>query len=245
MTLLGSESNSIFLDVEFGNADSFYSAKKTATLPYDSTQFIENNLYHYEWAGRLNRTNIKLEDKICESGKVLVRKLVFHFNAQSFLFDMVSRFVIFSNNKRPASIANLLVEHKCSNLYYQFSADHPLKVPVRDNQYLVFSTLNCIVPSGFKEVFYVRDEAVSDGKYKWIVHHRLIVDPAKAKLIVRGCHPKIEGILPCQNLFPECLKRYLFRIRERKYPGFPIMSVGEIEVAKGDCAQMSTRIELT
>ena len=232
------------LDVEYGNSDSFYSAIKSQSFPYYIDRLECNQLHLFKWEGRLVRSKVEIEDEVFKNADRIERALKFNFIDESSLYDLVSRFVVYSNNSRVAKILDKVIQHESSNLYHQYSANSSLCVPIGDDQYLHFSSAARKIPSGFDEVFYVRDEAVINGKYRWIVHHRLIANPNKANLVVRSCHPKIEGVLPGQYLLPKLLKHYLFRIRERKYPNFPVMCVGEIDIPKGECAFISTTVEI-
>ena len=239
--------NKLVLDVEFGNADSFYSGFKTNSLPHKNSlplkkKDIDSN---WCWKGDLIRTNLNLKDSwLFNSKEKLNRKLSFYATEDSYLYDMVSRFVVKSTTSNSATIADQKYPHLSKNLYYQYQANTSVRVPISTSQYIEFSSESSLIPKGFKEVFYIRDETKDGEYYNWIVHHRLIVDPNECNLILRGCNPRIEGVLPLQNFIPKIIKKIFFRIREIKYPNFPIMTVGETCLPKNKSAQLATKVTL-
>jgi len=227
------------IDIEFGNQHGFFSGsldgvcskevycKKVTDRSFDVDNCIAK--------GKVKElTNIK-------SGS-LVRELVFNAEQDAFLYDLVSRFVVLSND-RNAYISDMEIKHNNSNIYYQYLSDKSVKVPLGDSHWLEFSDLGSTVEPYFDNVFYIRDESQSDGRYKWIVHHRKIVKPEYAELILRGCNPRIEGVIPHQKWIPRFIKNMLFRIREKKYPNFPLMAVGVVNV-KDNPLKLATEIRL-
>ncbi|AWB66749.1 hypothetical protein C2869_10075 [Saccharobesus litoralis] len=236
-------------DIEYGNATSFYSGAKSKTLPYLSEYYSnlrpDGNSKNYEWKGILERTNLVItEDSFLDNANRLFRRVEFEALSESNLFDMVSRFVVYSDCADAALIAGLHYPHKSSNLYYQFENFGSVEVPVSKTKKLIFKSGQSKVPAGFKEVFYIRDEAKTERGYRWIVHHRLIVDPKECQLVLRCCNPRLEGALPFQKMIPNWFKRIFFRIREARYPNFPFMSVGEYILQKHDNAVIETMVEI-
>lgn len=239
--------NRLYLDVEYGNANSFYSGTKSKSLPYLKKNFFSNIHdcnYDYCWNGKLQNTDITLNESLLVGNVNIERTLSFTMNDISHLFDMVSRFVVKSKTNKPASIDKYSYIHESNNLYYQFPASNSVIIPIDDNSSIKFEPLNSVVPKGFQEVFYIRDEGTINGEFIWVVHHRLIVIPEQSNLILRCCNPKIEGILPLQNFLPRWFKKLFFRIREKRYPNFPIMTVGEVTLEKGDRASLSTKVSV-
>ncbi|THB65905.1 MAG: hypothetical protein D6B27_07620 [Gammaproteobacteria bacterium] len=228
-------------DVEYGNSIGFYSASKAKDLPYSA---LVSKPSGFIWNGALEKTSISIKDSFFLNKTKLDRKLEFSLNEESLLFDFVSRFVVISKNERPAEIAGQKVEHKSSNIYRQYSACHSAIVPVGNDLLLEFSSIGAEIPPGFDEVFYIRDESQRAGIYRWIVHHRLIVNPLKANLILRCCNPRFEGVVPWQKFIPGQLKRQLFRIREKALPSFPFMVVGEVSVSAGADVKLHTKVEI-
>lgn len=232
-------------DVEYGNATAFYSATKTKTLPYSLERLSNDEAFEYEWNGVLVKTDVHLKDEIAlHEPQVLSRRLSFYASQNSCLFDMVSRFVVISYNDRPAKIAGREFKHQCANLYRQYAVKSGVRVPIGSCNYLEFESLNANVPDGFQEVFYIRDESKNADEHRWIVHHRLIVDPSVSELILRSCNPRFEGPLIGQGYLPRWFKRLFFRIRESKYPNLPIMTIGEVDLLAGKHACLHTGIRV-
>lgn len=238
-----SKAGVFYLDVEYGNASHFYSGVKHRGSPH-----LGGGLRcpgAFKWGGSLIYTNVNLSDTLCLSGKCLERQLSFDICSESRIYDFVSRFVIYSDDARPGRINGKDYSHKSNNIYYQFPVGGEVSVPVSKSQRVRFESLGAEVPKGFNEVFYIRDEGRDDKGYRWIVHHRLIVDPFQVRLILRSCNPRFEGRLPLEQYLPHTLKRPFFRIRECRYPNFPFMAVGEACLSKGCRASISTAVELT
>lgn len=236
-------SQALSLDVEYGNADSFYSGCSHKGSGHLGAPL--NKSINAEWAGSLTKTDISVQDKALLSDAGLLRTVNFNIVSDSSLFDLVSRFVVYSKSPRPGYINGQSFPHADRNFYRQFPVKNNVKVPISDIGYLNFESLAAKVPAGFNEVFYIRGEGVSDLGFKWIVHHRLIVDPAKAKLILRSCNPRFEGPLPLNSIIPRWVKRPFFRIRENRCPNFPVMAVGEITLLAGGEASLTTQVRLT
>lgn len=218
------------LDIEYGNARGFFSADKCGIRGLDAEKEIQINNYKTSIPGAA----INITDSVDVVENNLVRSTKFEVQAGSKLFDMVSRFVVLSND-RVARIEAKEIKHKSRNIYHQYSTNDVL-VPVGLRGYLQFKDNGSAGHPLFENVFYIRDETVEqNGMRRWIVHHRMIVNQKTANLIVRCCHPMLEGPLPLQGIIPNALRKKLFRIRERKMPNFPFMAVGEsIVSAKHD-----------
>ena len=242
-SILGlSEASLFYLDVEYGNASYFYSGVKQKGSAHLGGAFVCSR--DYEWEGNLVHTNLNLYDNLRLSDKHLDRRLLFHVREDSRLFDFVSRFVVYSNDSRPGRINGKEYVHRSNNIYYQFPIGGEVSVPVGESGRLQFESIGAEIPSGFNEVFYIRDEGRDENGYRWIVHHRLIVDPNQVRLVLRSCNPRFEGPLPYEQYLPNRIKRPLFRIRESHYPSFPIMTVGEAHLLAGDRVSIRTAVEL-
>lgn len=233
---------SLSLDIEFGNSQGFYSGKKSQSLPYHNGD--SSSLNSWYWEGAVGRKIISISESWKLEQNEVQRDIEFCPQSDTELYDLVSRFVVESVSSKSACIANKYFEHTSKNIYYQFEDFGDVIIPVSDSQYLKFSSLGCDVPEGFQEVFYIRDESENNDVKRWVVHHRLIVKLPDANLIVRSCNPRYEGPLPCQNLIPWFVKKLFFRIRESKYPSFPLMSVGEVLLPSKSVAKISTKITL-
>lgn len=231
-------------DVEYGNSISFYSGVKSCSLPYSQVQIDSESQKRFKWFGELEKTSLDLEEAWLKDGGEVVRNLKFKFKEDSYLYDMVSRFVVYSETPEAALIGRNFFSHRSSNIYYQFENVNKVEIPYDGKSKIVFLSGKSEIPKGFKEVFYIRDEKKTEKGYKWIVHHRLIVDPLLANLILRCCHPKFEGVVAFQDYFPDFLKRKFFRIRESKYPNFPFMTVGECMVSAGEIATIKTKVRV-
>ncbi|EMK6826650.1 hypothetical protein V9K20_003519, partial [Vibrio cholerae] len=222
--------------------NTYFSGKRNIGLyqtPYDmDTEFSIS--FEAEIEGAKGKVSDKI-DKV--SDHVWHRNVTFRTYTNSHLFDFVSRYVIRSSSPI-AYINNELVKHECSNIYHQFfSSGLTVEVPIDDNFNLIFREICSSQEDSFDNVFYLRDESIDNGKYKWIVHHRKIVKIEQAKLILRSCNPRFEGVLPFQHFVPQFLKKPLFRIRESKYPCCPIMAVGVVDVDNVDF-NLTTEIRL-
>lgn len=232
------EKNLLQLDVEFGNAEGFFSASKTDL----QASIIKKNDKFSNYDAGICGANLSIGDLIDVKSNGLIRNVQFVPMRDSKLFDLVSRFVVISND-RCARIAGNEVKHTCKNIYHQYKTDDVI-VPVGTDNYLKFQGQNSKGHPSFETVFYIRDEGIEkDGMKRWIVHHRIIVDQNAANLIVRSCNPVLEGPLPMQWMIPALIKRKLFRIRERKLPNFPLMTVGEVLVKKYHTFNICTSVE--
>lgn len=234
------QNGDLTIDIEFGNQHGFFSGTR------DNVCDIE--IYNKNVIDRvIDIDNCVAKGKVKELMSIendsLFRVLELNVTQDSFLFDFVSRYVVLSNN-RNAYISDVKIKHNNSNIYYQHSADKPVKVPLGNNHWLEFFDLESSTESYFDNVFYIRDESQSNGQCKWVVHHRKIVKPEYAELILRGCNPKIEGVIPYQEWIPEIIKKALFRIREKKYPNFPLMTVGVVNVINNPL-KLITKIRLS
>ncbi|WP_421312022.1 hypothetical protein [Aeromonas veronii] len=226
--------NDIFqIDIEFGNENTYFSGKRNI-IPYQTPYDIDTE-FSISFEAEIEGAKGKVSDKIEKvANNVWHRNVSFYTYSDSHLFDFVSRYVV--KTKSPiAYINNKVVKHQCSNIYYQcLSSNLTVEVPIDDNFNLIFRELCSSQEDSFDNVFYLRDESIDNGTYKWIVHHRKIVKIEQAKLILRGCNPRFEGVLPFQHLVPQILKKPFFRIRESRYPRCPIMAVGVVDVSNVD-----------
>ncbi|XKE47222.1 hypothetical protein LG302_08880 [Halomonas organivorans] len=226
-------------DIEFGNSEGYYSFSNHSTealalSPCDSDREIKPIL---------PGTDVEIADNRRISDEEYQRVVGFRFCGVSKIYDLVSRFVVYSFNDRPATIDNKLITHRSSNIYYQYPAKN-VRVPVAESSWLDFNFTFTNDIEGMESVCYIRDETKDVSGYRWIVHQRMIADPGKTELIVRSCNPRYEGVLPLQALYPHWMKKKLFRIRENKYPSFPVMAVGEATVDTGVTCDLEARIRV-
>lgn len=224
------------LGIEYGNASGFYSANtsvnyKKKLAPHSRKQLL-NSTYPLG-------TSTTIEDSTSLKNNSLNRATTFSFSDDSAIFDIVSRFVVWSDD-RVARIGNDNITHRSSNLYYQHPSSNEAFVPIATKGYLRFRCMPAQNLKGFESVIYVRDEAIDTKGYRWVVHHRQIADPYQSKLVVRCCNPRLEGALPNQNLIPKWLKLMIFRLRERRFPHAPLMAVSEKVVRAGETAELNT-----
>lgn len=225
------------LDVEFGNSNGFFSATNA------KKQFDELELGAMKYQAGYQAANLSITDSISIKSNYFDRKLNFEIISKSHLYDLVSRYIILSND-RSAEISGINIRHKNSNIYYQYCASKAI-VPIGTDGYIQFSDLGTTQHPSFDNVFYIRDEATEiNGMKRWIVHHRIIAKEDASNLIVRCCHPIFKGPFLAQSIIPNLLKRKLFRIREKRYPNFPVMTVGEVTLSPGQLFNIMTRIEL-
>lgn len=232
--------NSCTFDVEYGNSISFYSASKSQN---HNTQ-KKNAAFHFNLFGRLEKTELRVTDELKIIDKELVRETSFLALSDSILFDLVSRFVVRSDEPL-ARINGYDYRHSQENLYYQYEVKEDSLVEINTSHgKLIFEPKIFEPPKGFKQVIYIRDEKQEDGSFIWIVHHRVIADENMAKLVFRCCHPKLEGVVKFQQFIPKYIKRKFFRIRERKYPNCPFMSVSEAILKKGYILKLITKLSV-
>jgi hypothetical protein len=225
------------LDVEFGNSHGFFSATKA------KKQLLEAESGEINYEASFQDANLSVTDSCSIGIDYFDRKVNFEIASESRLYDLVSRYVVLSN-ERSAEISGITIRHTNSNIYYQYSASKTI-VPIGNDDYIQFGDIGTTQHESFDNVFYVRDEATeSNGMRRWIVHHRMIVKEEALNLIVRCCHPIWNRPVPAQSLIPNFIKRQLFRIRERRYPNFPFMAVGEVSLPSGQLFDIKTRIKL-
>lgn len=233
-------SGDLTIDIEFGNQHGFFSGARDRVCDKETyCKKVINRSFDVDNCVAKG----KVKELIDIGSDSLVRELDIHAIQDSFLFDFVSRFVVLSNN-RNAYISEMEIKHNNSNIYYQYPDDKPVKVPLGDKHWLEFFNEGSSIEKYFDNVFYIRDESQPDGRYKWIVHHRKIAKPEYSELILRGCNPRIEGVIPCQKYLPRIIKNTLFRIREKKYPNFPLMVVGVVNV-KNEFLKIKTKLRLS
>lgn len=232
--------NLLSLDIEFGNAAGFFSGHKNNVC--SNEKYAES--FDRVFIPTLEKTGLEIRENYFISSDEINRNICYLVKGESKIFDLVSRYVVLSDS-RPAFIDKKIITHACSNIYHQFPVGK-VKVPIGNNGWLYFSDNNSTEHPFFNSVFYVRDEAVEEnGMKRWVVHHRKIVKQEVANLIVRSCNPRLEGELPFQWIIPRFLKKELFRIREAKFPNFPIMAVGEVLLNSGFHAKINTTIKLS
>ncbi|MCF6236975.1 MAG: hypothetical protein L3J70_11500 [Gammaproteobacteria bacterium] len=225
------------LDVEFGNSYNFFSASKNnSPQDYDYNEKLSIN-------AMIPAAKFEITDSVAFKGAQGTRDLSFLALEKNYLFDAVSRFVVYSRNNRPAYIDNQKIGHNNSNFYYQYHHAKP-QVPIGDDGWITFEDNFSNLPAGFDNVFYIRDEANTEKGYRWIIHHRCIAKIESANLIVRGCHPRFNKPFKFQSLWPKWLKRKLYRVRERDYPFFPIQSVGEVCIPGNTKISLRTKIQV-
>jgi hypothetical protein len=233
------KNNFLQCDTEFGNSNAFFSASKSGRSI--------NSKYHLsdfkDYIAEIPGAALAVGEYRSFSDEKLERTISFKPLIDSNLYDLVSRFVVLSND-RTAEITDKEVLHNSTNIYYQYKTTKAI-VPIGLTDYLIFSDLNSICHPFFENVFYIRDEGIEgNGLKRWVVHHRMIVKPECATLIVRSCHPRFEGPLPLQGIIPKLLKKKLFRIREKKWPNFPLMAVGEVVIPNNYNTEIRTQVKL-
>nr|ELR5228275.1 hypothetical protein [Providencia rettgeri] len=217
----------ISYDIEYGNQYTFFSASKTIK-EYSS---LNKENFSFQFHSKIEGASGKIIDTCNQNGNYsILRNVTFHPDDDCYLFDLVSRFVIHTNIPT-AYIANNEVNHTNSNIYYQHASSQcTVEIPLDNEWKLVFREESASQEKFFNNVFYLRDEANKNGVYRWVVHHRKIVNIDAAELIIRGCNPRFEGVLPFNNIIPRFIKKSLFRIRETRYPNFPFMAVGIVHI---------------
>lgn len=230
------------LDIEFGNARTFFSGSKCRPELYSA-----GSLPSADYDAQIPGASLSIGDHVVVESSSLSRTLIAETRDDALLFDLVSRYVLIDQSRsRQASINGIAVGHACSNLYHQYPAD-VVRVPVGRDSWLEFTgSFIGDMPAHFEHVFYVRDEAVVDGGNRWIVHHRMIATADAEVMTLRGCNRLLDGpVLSYINaLVPRFIKRRLFRIRERELPHFPFMVVGENRIAAGTPLGLSTKVTL-
>lgn len=237
-------SNRLFnFDVEFGNAQGYFSGEAAGlvdpALYYDS---FERKMVGTIFDRVMNIHETYKRPSNTEEGYETAQRCLCFTPQQEFsLYDFVSRFIIESND-RSGYIAGRSIRHLDRNIYEQHSVSEVI-VPVGESGWLKFYDMGRSVPDGFEAVFYLRDVSTTlDGRKRWIVHHRFIARPERAKLVLRGCNPRFEGPLPYEYFLPKVFKRLFYRIREAHLPNFPIMTVGEFPIPADRKVCIDTKI---
>lgn len=230
------------LDVEFGNARTFFSGSKRRPELYSA-----GSLPSVDYDAEIPGASFSIGDHVTINGNSLSRSLIAETCGDSLLFDLVSRYVLIDRSRsRQASINGKAVRHACSNLYHQYSAGF-VRVPLGRDSWLEFTgSVIGDMPAHFEHVFYVRDEAVVADGNRWIVHHRMIATADAEIMTLRGCNRLLDGPVPgyVNALVPRFIKRRLFRIRERERPNFPFMVVGENRMAARTRIGLRTKVTL-
>lgn len=231
----------LLFDVEFGNSHGFFSSNRLFPNLYIPGQVFKKNSF----SGQIKSASIRVNDCLETLGTGTKRTLSFDFLSPASLFDMVSRYVVIdTGTQRSAVINGRSVEHKCTNLYQQYEADH-VCVPVGKNGWIDFEGTQEGMPKNFFEhVFYVRDEQHDQRGYRWIVHHRIVATSRAERLILRGCNPRFEGPAPAwlNDCIPNWIRQRLFRIREARFPSFPLMVIGENTLPAGHRITLTTTL---
>lgn len=237
------EISDIFFDIEYGNQYTFFSARKNIKNYYNLN--VSALDFDISFQSKIKNASGLIIDKcIYQDDNTITRNVIFHPDKNCYLFDFVSRFIVTSTSPI-AYIANKKIEHTNSNLYHQYTSKNCLvEIPLNDKWKVVFREINSSYEKYFHNVFYLRDEYSENGNFRWIVHHRKIVNINFANLVIRSCNPRIEGVIPFDKFIPKLLKKPLFRIREKHYPNFPIMAVGVVNVDTANL-YLNTEIRLT
>lgn len=235
--------NLLGLDVEYGNSLGFFSGIRDKKSFYKI--LAKNGAIDFD--AEISNASLRIHDEVAIKKTCVSRKTRFTALKNAALFDAVSRFVVVDETaSRSAKINNREVHHCESNIYYQYPAGN-VQVPIGRDKWLHFTGTAAGVPEGvFEHVFYVRDEFKNNNGNRWIVHHRAVATPLAERLIIRGCNPRFEGPLPewLNSSVPGWLKQGLFRIRERRWPNFPIMALGENTLRAGHCIELNTQVTL-
>jgi hypothetical protein len=228
-------------DVEFGNSHGFFSASRLSSNFYEPGQVFKKNSF----SAKIKSASIRVSDFFESLDTGAKRILSFDVLSHALLFDMVSRYVVIATGKNRSAVINgRLVEHRCSNLYHQYIAGH-VCVPVGENGWIDFEGTQEGMPKNmFEHVFYVRDEQHVQRGYRWIVHHRIVATSCAERLILRGCNPRFEGPAPAwiNDSIPNWIRQRLFRIREERFPNFPLMVIGENTLPAGHRITLTTTL---
>lgn len=211
------------LDIEYGNVHGFFSARREASpfIPDDSGG-------SRTLTGRLTGALMRLHDSVQLTPSTLSRDLSVSALEQSETYDVVNRFVVTDRSAcRSAWIAGRQIQHRQQSRYHQFPAGR-MVVPVGLDHWLIIdSSVVGNLPEGMQHLTYLRDEPSPGVGNRWIVHQRLLAQPKRKKLYLRGCHPLYNDAFPSvvDSLVPGMVKRRLYRIRETTCPNSPVMAV--------------------
>jgi len=233
----------LLLDIEFGNVHGFFSAHREAGpfIPDDSGR-------SRTLTGRLTGASMRLHDSVQMTRATLSRDLSVSAVDRSETYDVVNRFVVIDRSaSRSAWIAGQLIQHRQQSRYHQFPAGR-MVVPVGLDHWLIIdSTVVGNPPEGMQHLTYLRDEPSPGVGNRWIVHQRLLAQPQRTSLHLRGCHPLYNEAFPkvVESLVPSVVKRRLYRIRETRCPNSPVMAVSHAVWATGTQLTLHTDIKLS
>lgn len=229
-------------DVEFGNASGFFSGARALPHLYAAPRLPGV----VEYDAKLDCAELHVTDRFEGTGDRSTRVLSFAAAGHCELFDVVSRYLVIDTSRRRSAVINgVTVAHRSSNLYHQYPAGL-VRVPVGADAWLEFAGAQSGMSQGaFEHVFYVRDELANERGNRWVVHHRIVATSRAHRLVLRGCNPRFEGPAPrwLNSTIPALFKRPLFRIRERRFPRFPFMVIGENPIPDGHKLTLRTTIQ--
>jgi hypothetical protein len=157
------------------------------------------------------------------------------------LFDAVLRWGFSTDAVRNLRVGNTAVAYERRNLYHQYPVD-TVSFDLCGHPVMIQASRTAALPSGFKEVFYARD--ASEG---WIVHHRVIVaEPSEYYL--RGCTRLWQGTMTTSKT--AChrfsgLRDFLYLVRERRIPRFPVQLMGDVRLAAGESVCLQHKVCFT
>ena len=235
--LIGSK---LFTDIEYGNRHGFFSLTKSTSSILKKAQPLSQNQIRVQLPG----APLLVQDTQWVGNTDMTRALRGQTDTEgAALYDFVSRFIVLGDC-RPAYIDDLEVMHAEKNIYHQYSAT-TVRVPVYDEGYLVFSENGSTHPDIFDNVFYIRDERVTDsGERVWIVHHRLIAKKHLADFFLRICNPRLGNLTFGVSWMPKCFINATYRIRERRFPNCPVMTLGTVTLPPQRAIELKTKIAL-
>lgn len=233
---------SMFLGIEIGTLESFFSfekealgqAKQTDALARaDSASWAFDADLHFESA------HVHISERGEVGGNGGRRTLSVRAWEHSHLMDSVLRFVIPKGLVKEARIGDRVIAHERRNRYHQFPAD-TVSLRLGSQAVLRFFPEAANLPLGFAPLVYLRDEPDD-----WILHFRaLAIEPDE--FVLKGCSRWYNRPIPpalqkaAFSAFPSLRQRLLF-VRERVSQRIPIQVNGAATVQTGKTLSMAVR----
>lgn len=169
--------------IETADSSAFFSLERNVGYRYEvinSSYNKKNNLYEYKVETKMFEGGFVLTGKDYLKDNLINRKVSLECLEDSFFMDFVMRYRFKKEFFQYAVINNKIIEHKCSNIYFQY----PVKtVSLIGEKYNISIKIIDYYCSEFMNPYmYVRDH-----EDEWVVHVRMI--PINwEKIVIKLCN---------------------------------------------------------
>ncbi|HVY36212.1 MAG TPA: hypothetical protein VG982_02990 [Candidatus Paceibacterota bacterium] len=206
----------IVVGVEFSDDVSFFTLEKNsqAVRAVCVEHVIGHNTEHSVLDVELHQIRGVLDMTNSIHNLTLHRKQLLTVTSDGSLLDFVSRYVFPKEMFTTAQIGDVTIEHRGVNVYYQYHANHQVKLFGPKGEVCI--QLHGWSGEGFQPFIYVRDEPT-----RWIVHIRLLpIRATKNQVVVKYNSRWYNKALPpfIQRIIPTFIKNKLLYQGERKRP---------------------------